>query len=85
MAKLASKYIGPYEIMEKKGLNTYSLMDQDGDVEDLIDAEHLKRYVDGKESEEECNETEPEGTNVALNHRWNLILWRPDRSAASGR
>ena len=64
MAKLAPKYIGPYEIMEKKGPNTYSLMDQDGDIEDLIHAEHLKPYFDGKESEEEYNETEPEGTNA---------------------
>ena len=52
MAKLAPKYIGLYEIMEKKGPNTYSLMDQDGDVEDLIQAEHLKYYFDGKEPEE---------------------------------
>ena len=51
--------------MPKKGPNTYSLMDQDGDFEDLIHAEHLKPYFDGKEPEEENKETEPEEINVA--------------------
>ena len=34
--------VGPYEILEKKGTNTYKLVDQEGDIEDLIHAEHLK-------------------------------------------
>ena len=76
MAKLALKYIGHYEIIEKKGPNTYSLIDQDGDVEDLIHAEHLKPYFDGKEPEEEHDETEQREPTSKLKHRWNLILRR---------
>ena len=64
MAKLAPKYVGPYEIVEKKGPNNYSLMDQEGDIEDLIHAEHLKPYFDGKEPEEEDIETVPEGISA---------------------
>ena len=32
MAKLAPKYVGNYKILEKKGPNTYKLMDQEGDI-----------------------------------------------------
>ena len=76
MAKLAPKYVGPYEIVEKKGLNTYSLMNQKGSVEDLIHAEHLKPYFDGKEPEEEDNTD-----GIRRNQRGPA---RSVRSAASG-
>ena len=56
MAKLIPKYVGPYEILEKERTNTYSLVDQDGDVEDLVHAGHLKPYFAEKEPEND-NET----------------------------
>ena len=62
MAKLAPKYVGPYEILEKKGPNTYILVDQDGDVEDLVHAEHLKPYFAEKEPEK--SEETPGHDNV---------------------
>ena len=64
MAKLASKYVGPYEIVEKEGPNTYSLRDQEGDIEDLIHAEHLKPYFDEKQPEEKDTEKEPEAISA---------------------
>ena len=53
MAKLAPKYVGPYDMLEKKGPNTYLLMDQDGDIEDLVHAENLKPYFAEKEPEDD--------------------------------
>ena len=53
MAKLAPKYVGPYEILEKKGPNTYKLVDQEGDIEDLVHAEHLKPFFAEKEPEDD--------------------------------
>ena len=64
MAKLAPRYVGPYEIVEKKGPNTYSLMDQEGDMEDLIHAERLKPYFDGKDPGEKDIETVPGGISA---------------------
>ena len=45
MAKLAPKYVGPYVIIEQCGSNTYKLADDNGEVEELIHAEHLKPFV----------------------------------------
>ena len=41
---MAPKYVGPYEILEKKGPNTYKLVDLEGDIVDLVHAKHLKPF-----------------------------------------
>lgn len=43
-AKLAPKYRGPYLITEKRGTNTYRLLDADGAVEDIVNAKDLKKF-----------------------------------------
>ena len=52
---MAPKYVGPYEILEKKGPNTYKLVDQEGDIEDLVHVEYLKSFFaeKGPEDDEE--------------------------------
>ena len=65
MAKLALKYVSPYEILEKKGPNTYSLVDQDGDIEDLVHAEYLKPYFAKNDAEDDNSTPSNEEDDVA--------------------
>ena len=64
MAKLAPKYVGPYEILENKGSNTYSLIVREGNTEELVHAEYLKPYFEGKEPEEKYDELQPDMTRA---------------------
>ena len=61
MDKLAPKYVGPYDILEKKGPNTYKLVDQEGDIEDLVHAEHLKPFFAEKEPEDDEGKPDHDG------------------------
>ena len=59
-AKLAPKYVGPYVIVEQMGSNTYKLSDGDGQMEEMVHAEHLKPYVQSEADEEEPSMAEEE-------------------------